>query len=141
MFILSQKRFLITGEPEEEPTTWWVPITYTKKNSIDFSTTTPTVWLEDVAEADIETELAEDEWIILNIQETGIKLNIQYTFVCVLHLFQSNFMKLGETLEASPPTNFSFPFHQQQKTCQPCKLQRWEQYYGIYLNKTTFVSW
>lgn len=81
MIISSQKRFINTGETED-PTTWWVPITYTKKNAIDFTTTKPTAWLKNVAEDDIVTELAEDEWIILNIQETGMKLNIYKIPLC-----------------------------------------------------------
>jgi aminopeptidase N len=73
--LFSQKKFLISGEAEEESaTTWWVPITYTTKNNINFENTTAKVWLRNVTEDDIELTLAEDEWVILNIQETGMKL-------------------------------------------------------------------
>lgn len=69
---ISQKKFLISGEAEEEPaTTWWVPITYTTKNRINFDDTAPKVWLRNIAEDDIELTLADDEWVILNIQETA----------------------------------------------------------------------
>lgn len=69
---ISQKKFLISGETEEEPaTTWWVPITYTTNNSIDFENTAPKVWLRNISEDDIELTLADNEWVILNIQETA----------------------------------------------------------------------
>jgi hypothetical protein len=49
-----------------------VPITYTTGNNIDFLDTAPKVWLKNVKEVDIEFALAEDEWVILNVQETGM---------------------------------------------------------------------
>jgi hypothetical protein len=81
--LFSQKKFLTSGEAEEEPaTTWWVPITYTKKNSINFNETAPKVWLKNIPEDDIEIPLAEDEWVILNIQETGTKLKTNSMTLC-----------------------------------------------------------
>jgi hypothetical protein len=63
------------SEPDAK-TTWWVPISYTKESRIDFSTTTPQVWLKNTAELQLPETLTAEEWYILNIQETGTDLNI-----------------------------------------------------------------
>lgn len=60
-----------------------MPITYTTNNSINFEDTAPKVWLRNIPEVDIELTLADDEWVILNIQETGTKLKTNSMTVCV----------------------------------------------------------
>jgi hypothetical protein len=83
--LFSQKKFLISGELLEEPaTTWWVPITYTTKKNTNFEDTAPKVWLRNIQEDDIELTLADDEWVILNIQETGMKIKTNSMTACVL---------------------------------------------------------
>jgi len=68
---ITQERFLLNGESEPEPkTTWLVPITYTKRSSINFSTTTPKVWLNE-SHYHMTESLNTDEWFIFNIQETA----------------------------------------------------------------------
>lgn len=54
---------------------WWIPITYTTESQLDFNTTQPSRWMK--AEKSITlTNLNwnSSEWVIFNIQETGIKL-------------------------------------------------------------------
>jgi hypothetical protein len=84
LILCSQERFLLSEESEQEPkTTWWVPITYTKKSNIDFDTTVPKVWLENESETHIPETLASDEWFVLNIQETGTDLKVYTLCLCV----------------------------------------------------------
>ncbi|XP_069688788.1 aminopeptidase N-like [Periplaneta americana] len=66
---ISQQRFLISGDTDG--TIWQIPITYTTKSKINFANTKATAWLTG-KEMDLSvTDLADDDWIILNIQETG----------------------------------------------------------------------
>jgi hypothetical protein len=83
-FILcSQERFLLNGESQPDTnTTWVVPITYTKMSSMDFNKTTPEVWLEQ-SEDNVAENLTDNEWFILNIQETGTDFNIHTLCFCV----------------------------------------------------------
>jgi hypothetical protein len=76
LILFSQKRFFIANESEDSPTTWWIPITYTKRNNSDFDTTAPSEWLKGEQDKHIHAGLGEDEWFILNIQETGMTLKI-----------------------------------------------------------------
>jgi hypothetical protein len=52
-------------------------------SSIDFNTTTPTVWLKNVAELNVPENLTAEEWFIFNIQQTGTDLNIHISCFCV----------------------------------------------------------
>jgi len=68
---ITQERFLLNGGSEPEPkTTWLVPITYTKMSNMDFTTTTPKVWLNQ-SQYQFTANVITDEWFILNIQETA----------------------------------------------------------------------
>lgn len=104
---------------------------------MDFDTTVPELWLKNQPQVNVSTQLAEDEWFILNIQETGTDLNI-YVLCCVCvcacmhahacvhcayaqHLFWRNFVKVdmnAMTLKANPSSYFYFPNNKTQK-CQP----------------------
>jgi hypothetical protein len=87
----SQQKFINNGQKEEEPgTTWWVPITYTTSNTINFGDTAPKVWLKNVKEADIEFALADNEWVILNLQQTGMTVCV----LCTAPPFHSSFIKV-----------------------------------------------
>lgn len=51
---------------------------------MDFDTTVPELWMKNQTQVNVTAHLAEDEWFILNIQETGTDLNIYVLcFVCV----------------------------------------------------------
>jgi hypothetical protein len=49
---------------------------------MDFTTTAPKLWLKE-AEVNVTENLAPNEWFILNIQETGMDLNIYTLCFCV----------------------------------------------------------
>lgn len=74
-FKLRQERFVLketlnaTARSEE---LWWIPITYTTSRVKNFESTQPVVWLKREKEIEIEdSELREEDWIVVNIQETG----------------------------------------------------------------------
>lgn len=48
---------------------WYIPVTYTTKSELDFNQTTPRRWLisSNVSIDDIDP----NDWIIVNIQQTG----------------------------------------------------------------------
>jgi hypothetical protein len=131
----SQKKFLISGEAEEEPaTTWWIPITYTTKNNTNFDDTAPKVWLRNIIEDDVELTLADDEWVILNIQETGMKLETNSMTVCVLSCteppFHLHYIKMDMNAmiidATTPPSTFSFPYqhHHQYIYMPPTQISK-----------------
>nr|XP_012228393.1 PREDICTED: aminopeptidase N-like isoform X1 [Linepithema humile]XP_012228394.1 PREDICTED: aminopeptidase N-like isoform X1 [Linepithema humile] len=49
---------------------WWIPVTWTTRSSLTFHETTPTLWLGPENET-ISIKTNPDEWIIVNLQETG----------------------------------------------------------------------
>lgn len=75
-----QQRFLTEKSPGKAPfkeTCWWVPLSYTTAQELNFNTTEPKTWLEcDNQNDPISKELIDlpldDEWIIFNIQISGL---------------------------------------------------------------------
>lgn len=56
---------------------WWLPLTFTTKEELDFSNTRPRHWLLCPAESEYIFNLPkDDEWILFNIQGTGSYLKI-----------------------------------------------------------------
>ncbi|XP_075145643.1 aminopeptidase N-like [Haematobia irritans] len=76
---ITQHRYLEnnTISEEEAKKCWWVPLSYTTANELDFQTTTPKQWLEcnemgKVVPLHLKNVAAADEWIIFNIQLSGV---------------------------------------------------------------------
>nr|XP_033323078.1 uncharacterized protein LOC117218638 [Megalopta genalis] len=67
-YLLSQERFLYHGFDEE--TKWWIPITYVTKDNLNFTVTTPTMWLKPT-EDNLKILNVKSDWIIVNKQQTG----------------------------------------------------------------------
>lgn len=64
--------FLINGtNSSTENPLWWIPITYTSKNRMNFNDTKPTYWLKATKNLTIQETIHKDEWVIVNIQQTG----------------------------------------------------------------------
>ncbi|XP_018373404.1 PREDICTED: aminopeptidase M1-like, partial [Trachymyrmex cornetzi] len=51
--------------------TWWVPITYTTRTELNFNDTVPRHWLTPDVQEIIISNIAQFDWIILNLQQTG----------------------------------------------------------------------
>ncbi|XP_015519764.2 aminopeptidase N [Neodiprion lecontei] len=72
---LTQERFLLqtsTTEVSDDKPLWWIPITYTSQNVLNFNETIPSRWMQ--AEPTItlsNLNTAANEWVIFNVQETG----------------------------------------------------------------------
>lgn len=52
---------------------WWIPITYTSEKKLNFNKTQPSHWMR--AEKSLiisDLDASSSEWVIFNIQETGI---------------------------------------------------------------------
>lgn len=65
-----------TEESSAENPCWWVPLSYTTEQELDFNTTEPKTWLEcDENNQPIQKQIVDlpegDEWIIFNIQIAG----------------------------------------------------------------------
>lgn len=67
---LKQTRFFSADKPEISDEKWWIPITYTYKNAINFNLSIPQLWIEPNKNASI-AGLKPDQWIIVNTQQTG----------------------------------------------------------------------
>lgn len=60
------------GDEENNTTLWWIPITYTTQSYCNFSNTLPSVWLTpSLGLEKIIYNIPEDDWIIVNLQQTG----------------------------------------------------------------------
>ncbi|XP_034947292.1 uncharacterized protein [Chelonus insularis] len=68
--IFKQERFLF--KRETEPTElYWIPITFTTKSKPVFTNTLPAFWMGSRTESKSLPRSSYDEWIIVNIQQTG----------------------------------------------------------------------
>ena len=50
---------------------WWIPISYTTSDNIDFTYTQPKVWMEGVSQITLQENLTESQWIMFNLQASG----------------------------------------------------------------------
>lgn len=80
-----QDRFLLrsraTDTKSEEKPLWWVPITYTSQNELEFDKTRPSRWM--AAERSItlnNLKALPTEWMIFNVQETGTMNHIKHHY-------------------------------------------------------------
>lgn len=75
---LEQQRFVYvnqSSQTNDNQTTnplWWIPITYTTSNDLDFVNTRPLTWIPRTKSYEIENRnLSTAKWFIFNIQQTG----------------------------------------------------------------------
>ncbi|XP_023293113.2 aminopeptidase N [Lucilia cuprina] len=75
---LEQQRFVyessknLNNETEEEDPLWWIPITYTTSEELDFENTRPLTWIPRSKIYEIESRnLTTADWFIFNIQQSG----------------------------------------------------------------------
>ncbi|KAI4460016.1 protease m1 zinc metalloprotease [Holotrichia oblita] len=69
--ILTQSRFLLLETTHDLDTKWTIPINYATASNADFSNTLATYWLKDARDENTGITVDENDWIILNKQETG----------------------------------------------------------------------
>lgn len=61
-----------TMEMTFEDAVWWIPISYTTSNELDFNDTKPDEWIRGVEKLSKPfEELPDTEWILVNVQSTG----------------------------------------------------------------------
>lgn len=81
-----QRRFLTDSTPtklsDNDSPCWWVPLSFTTEQQLDFNTTEPKEWLEcDENNVAVKKELIDlpepDEWILFNVQISGL-YKVQY---------------------------------------------------------------
>uniref|UniRef100_A0A1I8P6R0 Aminopeptidase N n=1 Tax=Stomoxys calcitrans TaxID=35570 RepID=A0A1I8P6R0_STOCA len=73
---LEQQRFvykkLIADNKTQEDPLWWIPITYTTAEELDFNNTRPITWIPRSKIYEIESRnLSTADWFIFNIQQSG----------------------------------------------------------------------
>ncbi|KAL4706801.1 hypothetical protein ACJJTC_018182 [Scirpophaga incertulas] len=69
-----QERFVLMIDPsQKEPSPlWWIPVSYTTAVEKDFHSTRPKLWLRGEKVIEVKNiSVADDEWFIANIQQTG----------------------------------------------------------------------
>ncbi|XP_054279876.1 aminopeptidase N-like isoform X2 [Macrosteles quadrilineatus] len=72
--IFNQKRYLaVKGKPEDEKGCWWVPLTFSTPQHLDFNETRPRDWLScDKAGLSLDVGAAKQDWLIVNNKFTGL---------------------------------------------------------------------
>lgn len=75
---LSQKRFAYADATkrakthEKDEPLWWVPISYTTAERLNFNDTKPVTWIRKTPTLKIsDADIAPEDWILVNIQQTG----------------------------------------------------------------------
>ncbi|XP_028036139.1 aminopeptidase N [Bombyx mandarina] len=70
--VLTQKVFLRDRPhdlPDADRLTWWLPVVIVREDNLDFSKTTPLVWMKNVKELTINDMPTKDKFIIINSEE------------------------------------------------------------------------
>ncbi|XP_037868658.1 aminopeptidase N [Bombyx mori] len=69
----SQERFVLINETSssQQAPLWWIPVSYTTASEQDFRSTRPKFWLEGVQSVVKDFPVKNEDWLIVNIQETG----------------------------------------------------------------------
>nr|CAD7397318.1 unnamed protein product [Timema poppensis] len=102
---VNQERFLLTrnNTADDEDYSWWVPLTYTTSDELNFINTSTKVWLNRTEESKNITilNIKEKDWIIFNIQQIGFyRVNYDTTNWKLL-ISQLN----SDQYEVIPPVN------------------------------------
>lgn len=64
---------------------WWIPITFTTSNVLNFNETRPSSWMRKTKELVIEdVEINNLDWLIVNVQQTGKTGAPFFRFFCNL---------------------------------------------------------
>ena len=50
---------------------WWVPVSYTTSNELNFTDTKPRTWLKAEPNVQLDVNITDDEWVMLNLQVAG----------------------------------------------------------------------
>lgn len=69
---VTQVRFMLGNNTDTNNSLWWVPLTYTSQDKLDFENTHPMHWLK--AEPSIELpdlKVTPNHWVLFNIKQTG----------------------------------------------------------------------
>lgn len=85
--VFNQKRFVyVTSnkrkkgnlpEKNNENPLWWVPLSYTTSKALNFNATQPVNWIRKTEKLAIKNiDIEPDEWLLVNIQQTGKLLEI-----------------------------------------------------------------
>ncbi|KAJ8921412.1 hypothetical protein NQ315_003030 [Exocentrus adspersus] len=72
---ISQRRFLrdILNSKDDANSCWWVPLSYSTKQNLNFKTTTPEHWLSCPSKNYVIEDIADEkDWVIFNNQMAGI---------------------------------------------------------------------
>uniref|UniRef100_A0A1B6CNH7 Aminopeptidase N n=1 Tax=Clastoptera arizonana TaxID=38151 RepID=A0A1B6CNH7_9HEMI len=68
--VLTQDRFLLSGNRDNSDLLWWVPVSYTTQFEKKFNDTQPKLWLPNMKTA-IMQGLDASQWLLLNLKRTG----------------------------------------------------------------------
>jgi len=65
---------------------WWVPINFATQTNPDFSSTLTTYWLSPEAKKLVIDDVDPEDWIIVNIQQTGKKYDCKsiYNYIQIM---------------------------------------------------------
>ncbi|XP_014280242.1 aminopeptidase N isoform X2 [Halyomorpha halys] len=97
---LTQKRYLqLKTEGPINDTCWWIPITYTTQDKLDFKDNSPKLWMNCANRDTVElTKLDPNSWLLLNIDIGGL-YRVQYD--------DQNWKLLSDTLNSDKYSDIS----------------------------------
>lgn len=83
--LISQRKFLRNNADHQDKTLWHIPITYaSNKQNIEFNETKAKTFIADESR---KIELGEAiEWIVFNVQETGLYFNVEFKYFDLISL-------------------------------------------------------
>lgn len=59
-------------KPEIDNSLWWIPISYTTSQKLNFDDTKPSSWIRKTPSMVInDSDLSPEDWTLVNIQQTG----------------------------------------------------------------------
>ncbi|GBP46445.1 Aminopeptidase N [Eumeta japonica] len=67
-----RERFVLLNDTKSnEKPLWWIPISYTTAGERNFTSTRPGLWMRGVRSYVADLKLGADQWLVVNIQQTG----------------------------------------------------------------------
>lgn len=70
-FVYLESNKTIKSQPQPDPL-WWIPLTYTTMQEMDFNNTRPSYWIRGIRNLTINNlDIKNYHWIIVNLQQTS----------------------------------------------------------------------
>ncbi|XP_046387284.1 aminopeptidase N-like [Ischnura elegans] len=97
--VITQERYVLKLNGTSDNYRWWIPLTYTLQSSPNFEETRVKIWVPNTDEYIAKISTNSNEWLMVNIQETGYyRVNYDDTNWNLI----TNYLKGGDFLDIHP---------------------------------------